>query len=77
MSANIITEGATELEYLVHEFPKALPLALVGGLAHVYEKHLDALGYEVVTADGNALDGLSYIDQHLSTLSIDRWKSDD
>ena len=77
LSANIITEGVTELGSLVYEFPKALPLALVGGLAHVYEKHLDALGYEVVPPDGNALDGLSYIDQHLSTLSIDRWKSDD
>ncbi|MBU24480.1 MAG: hypothetical protein CMD99_00410 [Gammaproteobacteria bacterium] len=77
ISANIVTEGVSELDSLISGFPKTLPLALVGGLAHAYENHLEVLGYEVVTADGNALDGLSYIDQHLTTLSIDRWKSDD
>ena len=77
LSANIIAEGVAELKSLIRDFPKNLPLALVGGLAHAYENQLEALGYEIVTADGNALDGLSYIDQHLGTLSIDRWKSDD
>ena len=60
--------------YAIFQRPLA---ALVGGLAHAYEGQLGALGYEIVTADGDALDGLSYIDQHLGTLSIDRWKSDD
>ncbi len=77
LSADIISEGVAELESLIREFPKVLPLALVGGLAHAYKNHLKMLGFDVVTADGNALDGLSYIDQHLSTLRIDRWKSND
>ena len=77
LSASIISEGVVELESLVRDLPKNLSLALVGGLAHAYESQLGALGYEIVTADGDALDGLSYIDQHLGTLSIDRWKSDD
>ena len=77
MSADIISEGVTELEFLIRELPEVLPLALVGGLAHAYNNHIKMLGYEVVTADGNALDGLSYIDQHLNTLRIDRWKSNE
>ena len=77
LSANIIAEGVAELKSLIRDLPKNLSLALVGGLAHAYESQLEALGYEIVTADGDALDGLSYIDQHLGTLSIDRWKSDD
>ena len=77
LSANIIAEGVAELKSLIRDFPKNLSLALVGGLAHTYDSQLEALGYEIVTADGDALDGLSYIDQHLGTLSIDRWKSDD
>ncbi len=77
LSADIISEGVAQLEFLICEFPNVLPLALVGGLAHAYKNHLKMLGYEVVTADGNALDGQSYIDQHLNTLRIDRWKSNE
>jgi len=37
---------------------------------------LAAFGYQVVDPEGDALDGLRFIDQHLTHLIVDHWTSD-
>ena len=75
LSADIISEGLMALIYLIQDFPKHLPIALVGGLSAVYSPRIQSLGYHVVEPQGNALDGLAYIDQHRQQLTIDYWES--
>jgi hypothetical protein len=48
----------------------------VGGLSTLYAPRLAALGYQVVDPEGDALDGLRFIDQHLNHLIVDHWTSD-
>jgi hypothetical protein len=61
---------------LIEDFPRSLPLSLVGGLSTLYAPRLTALGYQVVDPEGDALDGLRFIDQHLNHLIVDHWTSD-
>ena len=75
LSANIVSEGLMALIYLIQDFPKHLPIALVGGLSAVNSPRIQSLGYHVVEPQGDALDGLAYIDQHRQQLTIDYWES--
>ena len=75
LSADIVSEGLMALIDLIEDFPKHLPIALVGGLSEVYSPRIQSLGYRVVESQGDALDGLAYIDQHRPQLTIDYWES--
>jgi glucosamine kinase len=75
LSADIVSEGLMALIDLIEDFPKHLPIALVGGLSPVYSPRIQSLGYHVVESQGDALDGLAYIDQHRPQLTIDYWES--
>ncbi|MEC9077140.1 MAG: hypothetical protein VX907_04310, partial [Pseudomonadota bacterium] len=75
LSADIVSEGLMALIDLIQDFPKHLPIALVGGLSAVYSPRIQSLGYRVVEPQGDALDGLVYIDQHRQQLTIDYWES--
>ena len=71
---NLLHQGALALTVPLSDFPRSLPIALVGGLSGVYEPRLEALGFSVVKPRGDALSGLDYIDQHLAELAIEYWK---
>ncbi len=75
LSADIVSEGLTALIDLLQDFPKHLPITLVGGLSAIYSPRIQSLGYQVVEPQGDALDGLAYIDQHRQQLTIDCWES--
>ena len=77
LSRQILDEGLQALVSLLQDFPKQLPLALVGGLANVYGPRLIDEGYSVRAPKGDALDGLSYIDHHLDQLTVEYWTSHD
>jgi hypothetical protein len=74
--AEILAEGLCSLCRLIEDFPRSLPLSLVGGLSTVYSLRLEACGYRAVDPEGDALDGLAFIDQHLGHLDIEYWTSD-
>ena len=76
LAAEILTEGLHSLCRLIEDFPRSLPLSLVGGLSTLYATRLAALGYPVVDPEGDALDGLRFIDQHLGHLFVRYWTSD-
>ena len=76
LAAEILTEGLHSLCRLIEDFPRSLPLSLVGGLSTLYAKRLADLGYQVVDPEGDALDGLRFIDQHLGHLIVEHWTSD-
>ena len=75
LSNEILTEGLMALIDLIQDFPKHLPITLVGGLSAVYSPRIQSLGYQVVEPQGDALDGLAFIDQHRQELVIDHWES--
>ena len=76
LAAEILTEGLQLLWRLIEDFPGSLPLSLVGGLSTLYGPRLAALGYQMVDPEGDALDGLRFIDQHLDHLIVEHWISD-
>lgn len=57
----IVEAGVSALMALQEGLPSALPVALVGGLASVYEPLLRAQGLPVVPALGDAMDGLQWV----------------
>ena len=73
---NLLHEGAIALTSPLNDCPSCLSIALIGGLAEVYEPRLTALGYNIVKPLGDALNGLDYIDQHLANLPVNYWKCD-
>ena len=73
---SLVQEGASALTAPLIDFPRHLPVALVGGLAKVYEPRLRAFEFNIVQPLGDALNGLDYIDQHLDELTIEYWKHD-
>ena len=75
LSRQILAEGSLELAHVIQDFPKHLPIALVGGLSAVYAPRILNLGYRVIEPQGDALDGLAYIDQHLPELAVEHWTS--
>jgi hypothetical protein len=75
LSRDILAEGVMELGRVIQDFPKHLPIALVGGLSGIYTSRIEAQGYQVVDPKGDALDGLAYIDQHLQELTVEHWMS--
>ena len=75
LSQDILDEGLMELGRVIQDFPKYLPIALVGGLSGFYAPRIKAQGYQVVDPKGDALDGLAYIDQHLQKLTVEYWIS--
>ena len=75
LSREILAEGLLELARVIQDFPKHLPIALVGGLSSVYAPRIQNLGYQVIEPQGDALDGLAYIDQHLWSLTVEYWTS--
>ena len=75
LSRDILAEGVMELGRVIQDFPKHLPIALVGGLSGIYAPRIKAQGYQVVDPKGDALDGLAYIDQHLQELTVEHWMS--
>ena len=76
LAAEILTEGLHSLCRLIEDFTRSLPLSLVGGLSTLYAKRLVDLGYQVVDPEGDALDGLRFIDQNLGHLIVEHWTSD-
>lgn len=74
--AEILTEGLHALSQLIVDFPRSLPLSMVGGLSTLYAPRMAALGYQVVDPEGDALDGLAFIDQHLGHIIVEHWTSD-
>lgn len=72
---DVLTEGSLELGDVIQDFPKHLPLALVGGLSVVYAPRIQAQGYQVIDPKGDTLDGLAHIDQYLDELVIEHWMS--
>ena len=76
LAAEILTEGLHSLCRLIQDLPRSLPLSLVGGLSTLYAPRLAALGYRVVDPEGDALDGLAFLGQHLGHLIVEHWISD-
>ena len=72
---DVLTEGSLELGDVIQDFPKHLPLALVGGLSVVYAPRIQTQGYQVIDPKGDTLDGLADIDQYLDELVIEHWMS--
>ena len=73
---SLLQEGTLALTGPLNDCPRCLPIALIGGLAEVYEPRLTAFGFNIVKPIGDALNGLDYIDQHLAKLTVEYWKCD-
>jgi len=76
LAQQIVAEGTAALLETLEGLPAELPIALVGGLTPCYQDRLRAQGLPIVSAKGDALDGLWLEASGLVRLAIERWSTD-